>query len=291
MKPTPVGNAYEQLIADLTPRYGAGEARSIARIVFEDVFQTRNPVALELNADQEKRFLDIRDRLLSGEPLQYVLGQADFYGLKFKVGPAVLIPRQETEELVAWALGWLKKCGIQTPAVLDIGLGSGCIGVTLKAKFRNLQLFGLEKSPEALAVATENAENILGEESWTFVCADITDSGAWASLPNLDLIISNPPYIPFSEKKIMPEHVLNHEPALALFVDNADPLLFYRVIAQFALQKLNPAGGLFFETNEFNAKEVAGLLAQMGFAVELRNDLSGANRMLMARLLNAQTPK
>ncbi|MCB9315857.1 MAG: peptide chain release factor N(5)-glutamine methyltransferase [Lewinellaceae bacterium] len=290
MKPTPVGNAYEQLIAELTPRYGAGEARSIARIVFEDVFETRNPSNVQLNADQEKRFLDIRDRLISGEPLQYILGQADFFGLKFNVTPAVLIPRQETEELVAWALDWLKKNGIQSPKALDVGLGSGCIGITLQAKFRALQLFGIEKSPEALAIATENAESLLGEKPWNFVCADITDPAAWHNFPGLDLIISNPPYIPISEKKLIPEHVLEHEPTLALFVDDADPLLFYRVVAQFALQKLNPGGALFFECNEFNATDVVALLGQMGFAVELRPDLSGADRMVMARILNGQRP-
>ncbi|MBK8969373.1 MAG: peptide chain release factor N(5)-glutamine methyltransferase [Lewinellaceae bacterium] len=290
MKPTPVGNTYEQLIADLTPRYGAGEARSIARIVFEDVFQTKNPVALRLDANQEKRYLEIRDRLISGEPLQYVLGQADFFGLKFKVGPAVLIPRQETEELVAWALDWLKHCEIQTPAVLDIGLGSGCIGVSLKAKFRAMHLHGLEKSPAALAVANENAEKLLGKASWNFVCADITEPAVWPIFQRLDLIIANPPYIPFSEKKIMPEHVLAHEPAMALFVEDSDPLLFYREIGRFALQKLNPAGALFFETNEFNAKDVADMLGRMGFTIELRSDLSGADRMLMARPSRAQQP-
>lgn len=290
MEPTPVGNIYEQLITDLAPRYGAGEARSIARIVFEDAFQTRNPAKFQLSAAQEKRFLDIRDRLMSAEPLQYILGQADFFGLKFNVNPAVLIPRQETEELVAWALDWLKKSGIRSPEVLDVGLGSGCIAIALKAKFRSLQLFGLEKSPEALAIAVENAETLLGEKSWDFVCADISDPGSWNFFQDLDLIISNPPYIPISEKKLMPAHVLNHEPALALFVDDTDPLFFYRVIAQFSLQKLKPGGALFFECNEFNATDVVALLGQMGFEVELRRDLSGADRMILARHLDGQQP-
>jgi len=285
MKPTPVGNAYDQLIADLSLRYGAVEARSLARIVFEDVFQTSNSTNFRFTESQEALFLDIRNRLLAGEPLQYVLGQADFFGLKFKVNPAVLIPRQETEELVAWALEWLKKSEIQSPTVLDIGLGSGCIGIALNVKNRNLNLFGLEKSPAALAVATENADRLLGAGNYTFVCADILDQGAWSRFPNLDLIISNPPYIPNDEQRLMPEHVLAHEPALALFVDDADPLVFYRAIAQFALQKLNPAGALFFECNEFNAEAAADLLRQAGFDVELRKDLSGADRMLSARPL------
>ncbi len=280
------------LVEQLTPRYGEGEARAITRIVFEDVFDRGR--SFELLKLQE-----ILVRLVAGEPLQYVLGEADFFGLKFKVDPSVLIPRQETEELVAWVLEDLKSftfgqatnlttfknlSNFQTnPILLDIGLGSGCIGIALKKKRPGLQLFGLEKSPEALAIATENARRILGPDSpgLQFHLGDVLLRSDWAKFPALDVVVSNPPYIPHSEKNLVPDHVLAHEPILALFVDDPDPLLFYRVIADFSLEKLSPVGMLFLECNEFNAQEVVALLREKGFSkVELRKDLAGAERMV-----------
>lgn len=279
-------NAFENLILDLSPRYGPGEARSIARIVFEDAFGTRRPAEKIFSETEEAQFLYIRRRLLLGEPVQYVLGQADFFGLKFKVNPAVLIPRQETEELVAWALEWLKEQALPEAAILDIGLGSGCIGITLKAKRPDVRLFGLEKSPEALKVAVENARRILGGNNFTFLPGDILEPSVEYLFPQLDLIVSNPPYIPLKEQNLMPEHVRRYEPGPALFVDDDDPLLFYRAIAGFARRKLRPGGALFFECNEFNAGEVTGWLQEEGFAnVVLRRDLAGAERMVRGNWL------
>ena len=281
MKPLVPHSIFEQLVADLTPRYGSGEARSIARIVFEDAFGTRQPAGKILSAEEEPRFVAIRQRLLHGEPVQYVLEEADFFGLKFKVSPAVLIPRQETEELVAWVLEWLKQLDVAVPKLLDIGLGSGGVGVSIRARRPAVQLFGLEKSPEALALATENARRLLGDGNFSFGAGDILDQEDWEPFPLLDVIVSNPPYIPRKEETLVPEHVRQYEPAMALFVDDADPLLFYRAIAAFALQRLRPGGALFFECNEFNAPQVAELLQQAGFArVELRQDLAGADRMV-----------
>ncbi|MDO8368626.1 MAG: peptide chain release factor N(5)-glutamine methyltransferase [Saprospiraceae bacterium] len=272
--------ARNLLIEQLSPRYGEGEAKAITRIVFEDVFDHGR-------AFEEARFEAILPRLIAGEPLQYVLGEADFFGLKFKVNPAVLIPRQETEELVAWVLESLKDFSpLSAPAVLDIGLGSGCIGIALKKKRPGIQLFGLEKSPAALDIAFENARRILNipisqYPSIQLLQGDILNLADWAKFPPLDIVVSNPPYIPHSEKSIVPEHVIDHEPALALFVEDADPLLFYGVIADFSLEKLRPGGMLFFECNEFNSTKVASLLQEKGFSnVQLRKDLSGAERMV-----------
>jgi release factor glutamine methyltransferase len=276
---------FEQLTLDLTPRYGAGEARSIARIVFEDAFGARRPGEKAFSPDEVLRFEDIRRRLLQGEPVQYVLGQADFFGLKFAVTPAVLIPRQETEELVAWVLDWLKTQSIVFPHILDIGLGSGCIAVALKHKRREIQVFGLEKSAEALALATENARNLLGNGAFTFFQSDILAPDTHPNLPPLDVVVSNPPYIAQQERDLMPEHVLAHEPEMALFVEGDDPLLFYRAIGLFAQRNLAPGGALFLECNEFNAPQVADLLGHIGFArIELRRDLSGADRLVMGCL-------
>ena len=288
MKPVPPQNAYEQLVADLTSRYGAGEARSIARIVFEDAFGARRPAEKQFTEAEASRFLDIRQRLLLGEPVQYVLNQADFYGLKFQVTPAVLIPRQETEELVAWILDWLKETDIASPSVLDIGLGSGCIAVTLKAKRPDIRLFGLEKSPDACLVATENARRILRNHDFSFFTGDVLDRSAQTLFPPLDVIVSNPPYIPLREQEMVPDHVRKYEPELALFVADDDPLLFYRAIAGFARHNLCAGGALFFECNEFNARSVVDLLQAEGFfAVELRQDLAGADRMVMGQIFNA----
>lgn len=270
--------ARHLLMEQLTPRYGEGEARAITRIVFEDAFDHGR-------AFDAARFDAILARLAGGEPLQYVLGEADFFGLKFKVNPAVLIPRQETEELVAWVLETLlaNAARFPAPALLDIGTGSGCIGITLKKKFPALRLLGLEKSPEALDCARANADRLLGADAVQWVPGDALDRSVWASFPALDYVVSNPPYIPYSEQHLVPEHVAAHEPALALFVENDDPLLFYRAIADFAREKLRPGGRLFFECNEFNAPEVAILLRKKGFEqVELRRDLSGADRMVGA---------
>lgn len=268
--------AREQLIEGLIPRYGEGEAKALARIVFEDAFDRGR------SFDPE-RFEAIQTRLLAGEPVQYVLGMADFWGLQFKVGPAVLIPRQETEELVAWVLEHLKSSALDAISLLDIGLGSGCIGITLKKKFPAIRLFGLEKSPEALDIALENANRILGPNTQEFTLGDILSRADWAQFAALDIVVSNPPYIPHVEKSLIPDHVLAHEPALALFVDDPDPLLFYRVIADFCSEKLRPGAALFFECNEFNAPEVAAMLREKGFEqVEIRKDLAGADRMLRA---------
>ncbi len=279
--------AQTQIIHRLTDRYGAGEAASIVRIVLEDAFhwypQSKDRHLLREEIEQLNT---ISDRLDAGEPVQYVLGEADFFGLKFKVTPAVLIPRQETEALVAQVLEYLKTERLPQPVLLDIGLGSGCIGLTLKKKFPALQLFGLEKSTEALNIARENARAILGDNcsGLKLFQGDILQPETWADFPNFDLIVSNPPYIPATEKHLVPQHVQAHEPWLALFVEDDDPLLFYRVIADFSWQKLHPGGMLFFECNEFNAKEAAQMLHSKGFVnIQLEKDLSGADRLLSAR--------
>ncbi len=275
------------LIQALSPRYGLAEAGGIARIVLEDVFQVhRKPESVfvsEWTSAQTDDLQQIIRRLQAGEPVQYVVGTADFFGLVFQVNPAVLIPRQETEELAAWVLEYLRHLDTENNvSLLDIGLGSGCIAITLKKKFPKLQLFGLEKSADALSLATRNAQRILGASAdFRFLQGDILQISDWQAFPALDVIVSNPPYIPSAEKELMPEHVLAHEPPLALFVSDEYPLVFYRTIADFALEKLRPGGVLFFECNEFNAAQVADLLTEKGFLqVVLKKDLSGYDRMV-----------
>lgn len=272
-----------QLLSDLTealtPAYGGGEASSIARIVAEDAFHLKGNAGRELDEVEYTRYLDISQRLLSGEPVQYVLGQADFFGMKFRVSPATLIPRQETEELVAWVLEEPVSNGVK---LLDVGLGSGCIAISIRKKRPGWTVYGMEVSEEALAVAQQNSETLVGGDT-RFFHGNVLKKQDWQNLPALDIVISNPPYIPAAERTLVPAHVLNHEPHLALFVTDDDPLLFYRVIAGMSLEKLKSGGRIFFECNEFNAGEVAEMLGQSGFtSIESRKDICGADRMVRA---------
>lgn len=272
-----IKEAFEHMVEELVPAYGYAEARSVTRIVFEDAFRVYHfDQEKALSEEYLKLFNSFLPRLLKNEPVQYVLGQADFYGRKFKVNASVLIPRQETEELVHWAD---EQMGKKTYRVLDIGTGSGCIAITLKKLNPNLEVYALDTSADALTVARENAE--LLEADINFLEINILDKNQWHTLPKFDCIISNPPYISRAETSILEANVVNYEPHLALFVEGKDDVLFYRVITLFAQQYLNTGGWLFFEVNTFNAKLVQELVKEMNFnAVELREDINGNYRMV-----------
>ena len=273
------------LTKKIADTYDSGEAASVVRIVMEDALGSRkSPAERILEPTEEKLLVEIGDRLAAGEPVQYVLGMVDFFGLKFLVNPAVLIPRPETEELVAWVMEYLKRQSGPAPALLDVGLGSGCIGLSLKKKFPSLQLYGLEKSPAALAVACENAARLLGALPRTLLEGDIRLPDDWLLFPAIDVLVSNPPYIPYRERALMPERVLDHEPALALFVPDDDPLQFYRALAAFAMTRMAPGSVLFLECNEYNIQEVMVLLHQAGLIdIEVRRDINGKERMIKSR--------
>lgn len=273
-----IATAYRQLSEQLTKIYDEREAQSIARIVFEDVFGIRNVNRRELfPADL---LGPLAERLLAGEPVQYVLGKADFYGLKIAVTSDTLIPRAETEELVFEILGSHDlhlSC-----SVLDIGTGTGCIPLVLKHHRPAWQVTGADVSPGALTVAQDNAQQL--NLDVMFRLANILDAKDQASFPYYDIIISNPPYIPPSESRLLPPNVLQHEPHLALFTETEDALVFYRTIAQFATQHLNPLGMLYFELNEFNGYEVLHCVESQGFkCVEIKKDMQGKIRMLSAQ--------
>lgn len=277
-----VADAIARLTETLIPIYGSGETRSLVRIVAEDVFGTSNlKHNQELSDVDEAYFKEIQKQLLSGRPLQYVLGKADFYGYSFHVNEHVLIPRLDTEELVHLVLETLpveKKL-----QGLDIGTGSGCIPIVLKKQRNSWDIQAIDVSPEALKVAAKNAQDL--EAEIDFRQMDILDKKERSVLPVFDFIISNPPYIPERERNLVPGFVKDFEPSLALFVEDHDPLLFYRSIAEFALDHLIANGILFFETNEFNAEKVITMLEQKGFEkVELVKDMSGKDRMIKAFL-------
>lgn len=280
-----IKEAYQNFSTKLTPIYGEGEAHSIARIVFEDEFKIYE-FNSEIPFPEERinRLDEILQRLLQYEPVQYILGQADFYGYKFQVNEHVLIPRQETEELVFWIKKTVNKNYRSEPIkVLDIGTGTGCIPIALKKINKQLDVYAIDVDPNVLVVATRNAHQIGANVS--FFLTDILNRSNWDKFSSYEIIVSNPPYIPHHEQRFMPEHVKRFEPELALFVEEEDPLIFYRTIAEFSLEKLKENGFLFFELNEFNAGEVADLLKIKGFSdVVLEKDLNGKNRMIRARL-------
>ncbi|HWB24025.1 MAG TPA: peptide chain release factor N(5)-glutamine methyltransferase [Chitinophagaceae bacterium] len=282
-----IQEAYKQLLFQLYELYNDREAANIADMVMEHVTAQRRidrivykdlPVSMLQQAMLEELTL----QLLKHTPVQYVLHEAWFAGMKFYVDENVLIPRPETEELVDW-ICQIQATGIRQPvSVLDIGTGSGCIPVSIKKKFPEWDVYAVDISAGALAVAQKNA--ILNEVNINFHLLDILDVQASAGLPVFDIIISNPPYIRESEAATMHNNVLVFEPHTALFVPDEDALLFYRTIADFALEHLNPGGFLFFEINESLGKEVCGLLAARGFEhIELRKDLQGKDRMVRAK--------
>jgi release factor glutamine methyltransferase len=239
----------------------------------------------ELLTTDAERVDSILGRLKTGEPVQYILGHTEFYGLPFKVNPSVLIPRPETEELVEWVIEiWqLAVGGWQAPpAILDIGTGSGCIAVSLKKNLKNVQVSAIDISTEAIKTAKENAG--LNEVDIYFIHADILNPTHLSLATNhYSLIISNPPYVTLDDKKQMHTNVTDFEPHTALFVPDDDPLIFYKAISDFASTHLVKGGLLFFEINEAYGEQTVELLNSKLFNnIELRKDMSGKYRMIKA---------
>lgn len=270
------------LKTQLLQNYDAREAENIAKIVLEDVFHITNTTSCEFFGENKAAQLaDLIDRLQHFEPVQYVTGISWFYGYPFEVNPAVLIPRPETEELVELVIQTIRQQKSQALKLLDIGTGSGCIPISIQKKLPSLEVHALDISPEALEVAKRNAAK--NDTHIVFHQADILSESVGSNLPIFDVITSNPPYIPESDKKLMHPNVLLHEPSLALFVPDQEPLLFYHAIAKFAETHLQPNGFMLLECNEFNAAAVAEMLTGNGFSsVEVLNDLQGKERMVRA---------
>lgn len=265
---------------ELAAYYPGSEIRGFTRLIMESVcgltytemilYKEREP-----DAKQKKELARIIGRLKTYEPIQYILGETEFYNLKLIVNPNVLIPRPETEELVHWILDTEMP---RQAKLLDIGTGSGCIALALKANLPEAIVKGIDISDKALETARKNAH--LNQLEVHFTKADILNI-AGNDLEQLDVIVSNPPYVRESEKQLMQKNVLDFEPTEALFVSDNDPLIFYLSIAQFAKVQLRKGGFLFFEINEYLGAEVFTLLEDFGFVnIELKMDLMGKNRMM-----------
>ena len=270
----------KHFVRELRTALGGGEAAAVTRLVMEDVFGYRQGNRPRILTEDEELLAWVTlNRLHGGEPVQYVTGIADFYGMQLKVTPAVLIPRPETEELVEWILedhpiGTVKR-------VVDLGTGSGCIPLALQAGRPEWLCEGVEVSVEALEVAMENRE--LLNSTVLFKEGDVL-KGYFTREHHYDIVVSNPPYIPPSERDRMGESVVVHEPHLALFVPEDDPLLFYRRIGELAASGLKPGGHLYVETNEHNSDQVMKLFRDQDYEqVERKKDLQGKWRMVRAR--------
>jgi release factor glutamine methyltransferase len=276
---------YEHFVEQLQRVYPAEEAAAIANIVFEEMLMLKKHhiyiLQKELDENEVMQLDRILDRLLKHEPVQYVLGIADFFGLRFRVNKQVLIPRRETEELVGLVIEDVRDLPSRPVRILDIGTGSGCIAVTLKKNLPFATVSGMDISGEALEMARENARlNKVDIDYFLFDILSQDDSFAW---PRFDRIVSNPPYITFPEKTLMRKNVLEYEPHQALFADTNDPLVFYRAITRFARHHLSAGGRLYVEINEAYGKETRDLFCLEGFqdAVILQ-DMQGKDRFVRA---------
>lgn len=314
---------YQQLWQSLTPLYDAGEAQAIVRTVLDVKYgMTLTDIICgkvnELSADEERKLEEIIIRLQKGEPVQYVLGEADFAGRIFHVEPGVLIPRPETAELCQWieedmagestvSSGNSPQATDDARRILDICTGSGCIAITLGLNIPNSEVTGWDISEDALRIAQRNVEmmkagnvRIEHQDALALPKAAETDNkkmkgnddkevvkpkgeAKTPSTQKWDLIVSNPPYICEKEKADMEKNVLEHEPSLALFVPDEDPLKFYRAIAEYASSALKSGGALYFEINPIYEKETREMLLKLDFKdIETKEDAFGKKRMMRA---------
>lgn len=270
-------DTVERIRRALAPLYDEREALQIARMVATELGGiTLTQLLTEPDQALTIDRLDTRiAELAAGRPVQYVLGHTEFYGLELLVREGALIPRPETEELIRWIVD---NPHPEAPAVLDIGTGSGCIALALARELPGAQVTAVDLSEEALAIARENARRHAA--AIDFRREDALGDLLPGAAECFDLIVSNPPYVPQSERALMRDNVLHYEPAAALFVPDDDPLRFYRAIARHARRLLRPGGRLYFEIHENYARQMGDMLAEEGFPQSVvRRDLNDKNRM------------
>ena len=260
---------------------------------------------LAISEEKFKHLYNSLSRLKTQEPIQYILGEAEFYGLPFKVTKDTLIPRPETEELVDWILQDTKMKKEESINILDIGTGTGCIAISLAKNLPNATITAIDISSKAIKIAKENTllndvkidfieQDILRASSLNVIANEMKQSQnnneiATSKTPRkdkqFDIIVSNPPYVRELEKKEIQPNVLENEPHLALFVEDENPLVFYKEIADLAKNYLKENGALYFEINQYLGKETVEILTEKGFKTELKKDIFGNDRMTKSTLL------
>ena len=286
---------YIDFIKKLKNIYEAREAENIADWVFENVtglkkWERREKMNNELKEIHSDRIQQYLNELLLHKPVQYVLNECWFYKRNFYVNENVLIPRPETEELVEWIVKDILEMNINNSKptcldcrqanIIDIGTGSGCISVSIKKELPGATVSAIDVSEKAILVAKKNAENLNAEID--FLQIDFLKETEWNRLSQYDIIVSNPPYIPIKEKEILAKKVTDFEPAIALFVENNDPCIFYEKIAEFAKKHLKENGKIYVEVHEEFAKNVKKLFEKSGFTSIIKKDIYGKERMVRA---------
>jgi len=278
-----LNDAFYQLKKELLSLYDEGEASAIAHEYlnhltglskYERLIEKENL----LDTQQLSAYHFAMERLRKGAPLQYITGKQWFMNLEFEVNEHVLIPRPETEELIYWIANDYKNN--QTVKILDIGTGSGCIPVSLKLVLPQAKIYSCDVSDEALMLAEKNALRLGADIE--LVEVDFLNEDLWQYLDQFDVIISNPPYIPYEEKKNMHVNVLGYEPSLALFVPDDDPLLFYKKICKFSQKHLRENGNVYCEVHKANAYETQALFEKYFSEVTLQKDMNDNERMVKA---------
>jgi release factor glutamine methyltransferase len=273
---------FRDLITAIKLQESESEVRAIVTTLMESICRTTAASLMagkSVNPEEELKLHHAVARVNRYEPLQYVLNEAIFFSRKFYVDPAVLIPRPETEELVELIIK--RTSGVSTrQRIMDVATGSGCIAITLALELRNAKTWGTDVSDAALVVARRNAELLQSQTSLIAHNVLTTD----LPVSDLDILVSNPPYIADSEKQLMDRNVLDYEPHLALFVPDSQPLIFYEVLARRGLMSLRPGGLLAVEINERFGRAVADVMSRAGLiGVEVLQDLAGKDRFVFAR--------
>lgn len=263
--------------------YGEVEARQIAEMVVLECGKiSRNELLVEPNKELEINDIDrIISELCAWRPVQYVIGRAEFDGLEFEVTEGVLIPRPETEELVEW----IASESAPDARVLDVGTGSGCIAISLSRRLKSSRVWALDISEKALGIARRNGQRYAPEVE--FIEGDALADFSSLVSEKLDVVVSNPPYIPRSDVSGMRRNVTDYEPDNALFVEDSDPLIFYRSIARTARKMLKSGGKLYFEIYELYAAQMRSMLEAEGYAdITIREDFRGKERMVCAAIVS-----
>lgn len=276
--------AHINIVTQLSKIYDRREANNIANLLLTNLTKLTKTQRLvandqQLTPQQLQTLNNYIIELLNHKPIQQILGYAFFYKHKFIVDENVLIPRPETEELIDLIV---KETQNFDWNILDIGTGSGCIAISLNKELKNATITAIDVSTKALSIAKENANNL--NSNIKIIELDFLDESNWLLLQKFDIIISNPPYITFEEKEEMRQNVLQHEPHIALFTPNNDAVIFYRKIADFALQHLNKNGKIYLEINETLSKETAEVFINKGFDAVIIKDLQGKDRMIKATI-------
>ena len=279
---------YNHFKNQLKAVYDDREAENISDWIFENVtglkrWERRGNRNKELNETDSEKLKKYLDELLKHKPVQYVLNEAWFYKRKFYVNENVLIPRPETEELVEWIVKDEKNNAggnSKQTNIIDIGTGSGCIPVSLKKELPEANVTAIDVSEKALVVSKKNAREL--NASIDFFQIDFLKEDEWKALPQIDIIVSNPPYIPINEKEILAKNVIDFEPEIALFVENNDPFIFYKAIAKFAKCHLKEKGRIYVEVHEEYAKQVKIIFENAGLISEIKKDIYGKERMVKA---------